>query len=629
MKTNNPFLVLLFKKLALVLVLYQISRILFYIFNNNHFSKVNYLDFLYGSRFDLSAILYSNFLIIIALSIPGTFKYNSLYLKTIKILFFIINAIFLSTNFIDIEYFKFTGRRSSFSMITAKGMEQEIPALLYSFILEFWHIPLLLTLLLILFWKSIPKIKGTVKPNQQTKKDYIIQTGMLLFILGLSFLGARGGIQEKPLRRIHAINHVGIHNVSLVLNTPFCILKTLVKKGDLTNLTYYKEKDLPLFFNPIKTFNPDTTSIKKNVIILILESFGDENIGFDNNGLGYTPFLDSLITQSLYFKNAFANGRLSIDAVPSILSSIPSLMEGNFIHSTYAFNKTNSLPALLKKEGYYTSFFHGAFNGSQNFDQYAKIAGFEDYFGKNEYPYPGGEDGRWGIFDEEFLQFFGEKLNTFKEPFFSTLFTISSHNPYIIPEKHREKFPKGTEKIHESIGYTDYSLKKFFEYAKKQKWYNNTLFVLSADHCSSAGTGFYKTKLGKFSIPILFFDPSNPNLKGVNYKNFQQIDILPSILEYLNYKGTILTFGNELSKNDRIIAFYQSGVYHFVKNEYYLIFDGTKTIGFYNWVQDRMQIKNLTHNNNNSKELQNIEKEAKAYIQTFNTRVINNKLTPE
>ena len=159
-----------------------------------------------------------------------------------------------------------------------------------------------------------------------------------------------------------------------------------------------------------------------------------------------------------------------------------------------------------------------------------KFALGHKYFGREQYPYPGGDDGNWGIFDEEFLGFFNEKLVTFKQPFFTTVFTLSSHPPFKIPVQHKGRFPKGELKIQESVGYADYALKTFFEKAKKQDWYKNTLFVLSADHCSSEGKGFYKTTLGKFVIPLIFFDPSNEELVGVSEKNFQQIDISTSFL---------------------------------------------------------------------------------------------------
>ncbi|MFL1896118.1 LTA synthase family protein [Aquimarina sp. 2-A2] len=525
------------------------------------------------------------------------------------------------------EYYKFTGKRSSYSMITAKGMENEIPGLVLSFMTEFWYIIFLLAAVLFLFWKSIPNVKDTNEQVEYSLKNITVSTLSFIAILGLSILIGRGGTQRKPLKRVDAIHYGSPQTSALVLNTPFSIIKTLSKKEDLAVPTYFTPEELSKHFNPVKKFSSTTPFNKKNVVVLILESFGNENVGTKGEDNSYTPFLDSLITQSLFFKNGFANGRLSIDAVPSILSSIPSLMDNNFIQSTYAFNKIKGLPKILKEQGYKTSFFHGAFNGSQNFDQYAKISGFDAYYGKNEYPYEGGEDGRWGIFDEEFMQYFGEELTNFKSPFFTTLFTISSHNPYIIPEKYKNKFPKGTTKIHETIGYSDYALQKFFEFAKTQKWYDNTLFVLSADHTSSGGKDFYNTSLGKLSIPILFFDPSNDQLRGISEKNFQQIDILPSILEYLNYQGEILTFGNKLSDDNRMIACYQNNAYHFVKNDYYLIFDGNKTLGYYNWKKDRNQEHDLAEVR--VQERLHFETEAKAYIQSFNSRVVNDQLIPD
>ena len=213
-------------------------------------------------------------------------------------------------------------------------------------------------------------------------------------------------------------------------------------------------------YNPIIKLDQKKTINKKNVVVIILESFGDENVG-----RGYTPFLDSLITKSYYFKHGFANGKVSIDAVPSILSSITSLMNNSFISSSFSLNKINGLPKILKKEGYGTSFFHGSFNGSQNFDQYAQVAGFDHYYGKDQYDGKEAFDGKWGIYDEEFMQFFCNKLTTFKEPFFSSIFTISSHNPYRVPEKYKGKFSKGTTEIHESIGYSDFALQNFFNTA--------------------------------------------------------------------------------------------------------------------------------------------------------------------
>lgn len=620
MNNYKQLLLLFWKRILILFIFYQICRLLFWVFNKSAFSSIDGSILLGGSLYDFAAIGFINLIFVSFYLFPGNFKYNLKYQKVLKIVFFTVNILFLATNFVDFEYYKFTGRRSSMGLITAKGMENEIMGLIPSFLKEFWYLPLLFILFSYLIWKlfSTPKITN----EKDVFNVKIVSKQVLLFIISIGslLLMARGGTGKKPIRIVDAINYSSIGNSALVMNTPFCILKTIGKKETLVDPKFFEEKELKTIFNPVFQSNSKEKTINKNVVIIILESFGDENLR-----LGYTPFLDSLITKSYYFKNGFANGKLSIDAVPSTLSSVPSLMNTSFISSSYSLNKVYGFPKIMKNSGYSTSFFHGAFNGSQNFDQYCKVAGFDNYFGKNEYVGPEAFDGRWGIFDEEFLQFFCQKLTSFKQPFFSTVFTISSHNPFIIPEKHKGKFKKGTSKIHETIGYADFSLQKFFSTAKKQSWYNNTLFVILADHTSPFGEVVYKTTIGKFKIPILFFDPSNPNLQGVSDKNFQQIDILPSVLDYLNNKEKIVTFGKSFKSDKNFVITYLDNVYNYINNDYYLAFDGTKSLGLYNWKTDGLLKNNLLQKEEKTKV--EMERFIKAYIQTFNQRIINDDLT--
>lgn len=620
MNNYKNSIVLFLKRFFLIAVIYQFSRILFYLINLKLFETITFQNVTGGLLFDLAAIAYINIIFLIAHLIPGDFKYKPRYQNILKITFYFVNLLFIATNFIDIIYYRFTGRRSTFSMITAKGMEQEALGLIPSFLKEFWYIFVLFLIVSILLWKLIPNLRTHLIHEKTTRKDYYKQFAYFILSLVIILLLGRGGIRKKPIKIVDAAEYGALNNSGLVLNTPFCILKTVFKKEDIDKANYYNEKELISIYNPVISLNPSQPAIKKNVVILILESFGNENVG-----RGQTPFLDSLITKSYYFKNGFANGKVSIDAVPSILSSIPSLMNNSFISSSYSLNKINGLPKILKKEGYNTSFFHGAFNGSQNFDQYAEVAGFDQYYGKDQYTGKDAFDGKWGVFDEEFLQFYASKLTSFKQPFFSSLFTISSHNPYTIPERYKGKFPKGTTEIQESIAYTDFALRKFFNTAKKEGWYKNTLFVISSDHTSSGGDkDIDKTNIGKFNIPILFFDPSNSELTGVSDKNFQQIDIMPSILDYLNIKTDMVSFGKSYKSKENFVVYYLQGTYHYIKDDYYLAFANNKTIGLYKWKEDVLLKNNLMLQN--KPKVQESEKFLKAYIQSFNERVINNKL---
>lgn len=613
---------LFFKRFLLVLLTYQICRFLFYIFNRSAFENITLNGVLGGVHFDLSAIAYINIVFAIFHLIPGAFKYKPRYQKRLKLGFYAVNLMFILTNFVDFEYYKFTGRRSSYGMITATGMENEIGGLLFSFLTEFWYLPLLAAVLALVFWKAIPNIKSASETSSNTLQ-VIKQSGLFVLLLVFILILGRGGFQSKPLRIVDAANYGSINQSALVLNTPFCILKTIGKKESLESPKFFSEAEMNAIFNPVLITKPTAEPNKKNVVILILESFGSESLQ-----RGQTPFLDSLITKSLFFENGFANGKLSIDAVPSTLSSIPSLMGNSLITSSYSLNDVYGLPKILKDNAYETSFFHGAFNGSQNFDQYCKVAGFDAYFGKDEYQGPEAFDGRWGIFDEEFLQFFSSKLTEFKEPFFSTLFTVSSHNPYIIPERYKGKFPKGTTKIHESIAYSDFALKRFFETASQTDWYKNTLFVIVADHTSAEPTeNKFKTNVGKFRIPILFFDPSNPSLAGINPKNLQQIDVMPSVLDYLNIETKMITYGKSYQSENDFVVYYLDNIYHYISGDFYLAFDGKKSLALYNFKTDELLKTNLiTSEPTKVAEMENF---IKAYVQSFNERMIGNQLTLE
>ncbi len=595
-------------------------RLLFLFFNRNAFNGLTLKTFLGGLHFDLSAIAYINIIFAILHFIPGKFKYKSGYQKGLKVAFYVVNLVFILTNFVDFEYYKFTGRRSSFGMITASGMENEIGGLILSFLTEFWFLPVIALVLAFVFWKTIPNIK-LVFSEEKVNYLGVKQIVFFIFLLGFVFLLGRGGFQKKPLRVVDAVNYGSISHSALVLNTPFCILKTIGKKETLEAPKYFAEAELNSIFNPVVVTNPSESQTKQNVVVIILESFGRENIQ-----RGQTPFLDSLITKSLFFENGFANGKLSIDAVPSTLSSIPSLMSSSLITSSYSINEIYGLPKILKDNGYNTSFFHGAFNGSQNFDQYCKVAGFDAYYGKNEYDGPEAFDGKWGIFDEEFFQFYCRKMSSFKQPFFTSIFSISSHNPYKIPEKYKGKFPKGTTKIQESIAYSDYALKQFFKSASQQDWFKNTIFVITADHTSSEPTEEkFKTNVGKFRIPILFYNPGNPTFGGISYRNVQQIDIMPSLIDLLHIKTNMITFGKSYQSEKDFVVYYLDNIYHYIQGDYYLAFDGKKALALYNFKNDELMKTNLI--STEKEKAATMERFIKAYVQSFNERIINNQLT--
>ena len=472
-----------------------------------------------------------------------------------------------------------------------------------------------------------------VKPVVSKRIGYFgVNFLFLPLILFLCIGAARGGYRHstRPITISNAARYVdNPRYVPIVLNTPFSILRTWGKKN-LVKYNYFDDRQLREIYDPHYSYKPEKPFKKLNVVVLILESFSKEYTGFFNKDLdngtfkGYTPFLDSLFAEGLTFDISLANGNKSIDAMPSILASMPSL-ETPYIISHYANDEINGLPALLKRKGYYSAFFHGAPNGSMGFDSFSKMAGFDSYIGKDEYPDGNDFDGVWGLWDEPFLQFFAKKLNEFPRPFMASVFTLSSHHPFKVPAQYEGKFPKGPIPICQTIAYSDHALMEFFKEAQKMPWFDSTLFVITADHTNEKFHREFQNAYGQFSIPILFYQ-HNSDLKGYSKKIAQQIDIMPTVLSYLNWDGEFIAFGNNLldeSKETFGFNTFGSNYYLFMEDHILEVMDN-KSLAIFNLKKDRFLTNNLI---GKVPELQaKMEQKLKAVMQTYNERLIDNKL---
>ena len=403
---------------------------------------------------------------------------------------------------------------------------------------------------------------------------------------------------------------------------------------------YYTQEELDSIYSPVHTSADSLTLRKKNVVILILESFGREYIGAynqDSGFKGYTPFVDSLLQRSVTFEYTYGNGRKSVDGMPSILSSIPRFIEPFFL-TPASLNQVSGIAGELGKNGYYSAFFHGAENGSMGFEAFAHATGYNDYLGRTEYNQDkrfGGDkdfDGMWAIWDEEFLQFYALQMSEMREPFVTTVFTASSHHPYVVPERYRNIYvdePGDDNIMHKCIRYTDHALERFFETASQQPWYENTLFVLTADHTNLSSCPEYQTELGLVSVPILFFDPSGDLQPGIRPGIAQQIDIMPTVLNYLGYNRPYVAFGIDLFNtpaDQTWLVGHNNGLYFYSQGDYVIFFTENGTLkAIYNYKDDWFMHHNLLGTTGTIE--QQMERQLKAIIQSYMQRMINDELT--
>ncbi len=574
------------------------------------------MAFIYGLRFDISAIIYFNIIIIFLHVVPTQLRTKKYYNILIKITFLFFNGIALILNIVDLEYFQFTKKRMTFDVF---GMSSDWINLLPDYFEDYWYLPLILIGLIAI---AIVLYRKTDRPPPIGKINYFIQGLVFIMVGGLFLVGARGGLQLKPIKIIDAALHATPRTTPVVLNTPFTMIQTYGRKR-LKELHYFSNEEANDLYSIYHHTKPSGQFINQNVVIIIVESLSREFIGKKY----LTPFLDSLCEHSVYYANSFANGTRSMEAIPAILASIPHLMEDSYIFSSYQGNNINSIASLLKEKGYHTSFFHGGTNGTMGFDSFIKMAGIDNYYGRTEYNNDKNYDGRWGIYDEEFLQFTLQILTESPLPFCATIFTLSSHHPYTIPAKYADRYHGDNLKIHSVIRYVDYSLRKFFEIASTKEWYENTLFVITGDHTpAETEHHFYKNPIGMFAVPIIFFQPGS-NLKGIRSTLAQHIDIMPSILDYLNYYGEYVAFGSSLfdTIQSRYVFNYLNDGYRIFDHEYVLSFDGIKSISLFQYTIDNLLTVNKVSSQNAV--MDRLEQKIKAVLQVYHHSLINNLMT--
>ena len=638
--------------MVLAYVVYEICRLVFLAVNWGMFSDTMtwsaFGEMLHGGwYFDTSAILYTNSLYALLMLFPIHYKERAWYQKMAKWVFLVCNGICIVANLTDCVYFKYTTRRTTATVFSEFKNENNLGSIFGVEVINHWYLVLIGIALMAGLWYAYHMPKGEV-PSEASRpyrlkpmlKYYCMHLLCLAVFVPFCVAGMRGGFTTavRPITISNANQYVDRPlEAAIVLNTPFSIIRTIDKPAFVVP-GYYTDQQLDAIYSPIHTPSDSLVKRRKNVVVIIIESFGREYIGGFNKWLeggkykGYTPFTDSLMQHSATYLYSYCNGRKSIDGMPSTLSSIPMFVEPFFL-TPASMNDVSGLAGELKHEGYYSAFFHGAENGSMGFQAFARTTGFNDYFGRTEYNADkrfGGDkdfDGTWAIWDEPFMQFYATKMGEMKEPFMTALFTASSHHPYVIPEEYKKVFPEEGIVIHKCIRYTDNALRKFFAKAKTMPWYKNTLFVITSDHTNLSDHEYYQTDLGGFCSPIIFFDPSGEFKPGMRDAIAQQIDIMPTVLSYLGYDRKYVGFGIDLlttPAKDTWAVNYLNGIYQYVKGDYLLQWDGQKTKALYRFRTDLLLKQNVADKEPKVREA--MEREVKAVIQSYMERMTRNEL---
>ena len=625
--------------ILLLMAIYSLSRLFFFFINSDLYPEVSTTHLvemlLGGMRFDLTAVLYlsSVYLVLALLPLPLKVRNHRVYQTITRLFYLIPNAVGILVNCADMVYVRFTDRRTTCTFFAEFQHDSNLGTILLQSLWQYWYVTLF-ALAAIAILISCSTKSGSLNPqpsilNILSKRGrgdtsplfyYLRETLLLCLIAFFTVIGIRGGFGRytRPITISNALQYADRpQETAIILNTPFSLMKSL-ENETYRNPHYFERQDLEQIMSPIH--RPDERAQEKrlNVVVLILESFSKEYIGFYNNpsfkgGIGrgsLTPFLDSLLAQSVTYTYSYASGRKSIDAMPSVLSSIPMLIEP-YVVTPYATNEVSSLADCLNRKGYTTAFFHGAPNGSMGFQAFARAAHFNRYYGMDEYNGEDAFDGTWAIWDEEFLQFFAHTMDTLPQPFLTTVFTASSHHPFKIPTRYEGHFPQGTIPLHQCVAYTDFALRRFFDYASQQPWFDNTLFVLTADHTNQLTTPEYRNTRGLFAVPIAFYSPARLAPDVRSQSAVSQIDIMPSVLNFLGYDKPYFAFGEDCltqPKKHPWAVIYNHPLFEILSPESEVVLNERTPAN----EEEEVMLRYL-----------------KAFIQQYTDRMINNQLTIE
>ena len=632
--------------MLLVMAIYTLSRLFFYLISPDLFPDVT-ISHLWemlrgGMRFDLTAVLYlsSVYLLLTLLPLPPKWRFNKAYQHVAKYFFIIPNLIGIAVNCIDMVYVRFTDRRTTITFFSEFQNDGNLLSIFLQGVKQYWYVTLFAFIMMAALIDLFRRPKNTnhksprlCRSTEITNYKWFYYTReSVLFCLSVFFIviGMRGGFGRytRPITLSNALQYTNRpQETLLVLNTPFSLMRST--EGSIyTDPHYFESDELESIMTPIHqgpTTNDQRQTINDqqplNVVVFILESFATEHIH------AYAPFLDSLMAQSVTWQYSFASGRKSIDAMPSVLSSIPMLIDP-YVVTPYSTNAVSSIADCLGREGYTTAFFHGAPNGSMGFQAYARSAGFDAYYGMDEYPNAQRDfDGTWAIWDEPFLQFYGQTMTSMPEPFMTAVFTASSHHPFKVPEQYEGVFPEGAQPLHQCIGYSDHALRQFFAYAQTQPWFEHTLFVITADHTNQLSQPEYTNALGLYRVPIVFYCPAL--LKPQQRTDIvSQTDIMPSVLGAVGYDKPYFAFGeNALTANKQhnYAVCYNHPVFQIMSDSLLMQFDGKQVTALYNYQADPL----LQNPLDPTQAPEDMVRYLKAYIQQYIQRMISNKLTYE
>lgn len=543
--------------LSLHLAVFTLFRLLILVFYYREFSDLSagliIFSFINGTRFDLSILLTFSGIFYLLLNLPFKFTLTRAWQHVCGWGLFAAAAVSIALLSGDFVYYDFVGRHTTNELILALNDFRYLVKLAFSEYLFLSIGGILLTATAARLWLAVIRMPSQITPYR---------IPVFILFLFLLFLGIRGTVSGKSISVIDAYSAGNTAAGNLTLNGIFTTYhysrkadysvkhRFMPDKEAFTITGYDYNKKYPLY----RRFQ--ARAEKRNIIIFLLESWAAYFVdSFGENGFGATPEFDRIAAKSLRFQNFYASGARSINGIQAVLTGIPPLPGIPDLGHGIETASISRIGHLFNRAGYETLFIQSSKRRSFRIDAVTAALGFKYYYGAEDIPvimnYPEGQKPPFG-YDYDTMMFLNRKLNQLKEPFTAVLFSGSTHIPYpSLPEKFYKR-PHDSSDLNgflNTLNYSDYSLGEFFRAARRQKWFKNTVFLITADH--SEGARYREDSIKEdFHIPLIIYDPRSEKGRDIQI-TATQLDLLPTILELSGAGGYIATPGRSLiGKNE-------------------------------------------------------------------------------
>lgn len=555
-------------QLAVSLIALWLTRFLFYAYNVSDLSGIEFdqwpLMLWGGLRFDLCAVVYFNALFVLMRFLPFGFVRARWWIVSSNVVYAITNALMLALNIAEVPLFGFVGSRMRWESLLAAFGDSNMVNILISYFGDYWwaFVGGGLYIAFVIWLAFRPEIISPKPIFKNRLKLWAYRIAMLLIAALFSVCAICSSLLNGRLMSIGDVawyvkSPVG---VDVVLNTPFTVVRSIGKQCQIQPMRFFSDEALAAVRRPFTVFTETDTiaGVKKqkdkNVVIIVLESGAQLwldalNIVNDDEPRGLMPFLDSIATRSLVCRHVMATGVASIGGITSIFGGFPAFEPFRYPVSLYNTNILDAPVNLLKSLGYSSKAYFGGKPGSFNIDQMLRISGFDEVVTFAEYGNRRDYDGKWGIFDHAMGGYAASDLASLPQPFVAGWFTISTHAPFVVPtDWQADGYKSATKTVQQTVEYTDRSLRHFFDIAKRQNWFENTLFVITADHgCRDLKGTKYASPYIKNHIPFIVYAPDG-SIKPGEVKNgvMSQIDIAPSLMHIVGYDKPFISVGTDI-----------------------------------------------------------------------------------